>query len=188
MKKLSTLLLSFLVLLLNCFLFVACDKSNGEYISNKVYFQDNVTYYVYGNNNSTAVSQDNFFNNNPELMKKYTSMIINGNKKWVSGLNIDYLDVYFMANSDAELDVSLCLTNLVNSKNKDSNSEDLFTKEKFSIKLSSGKEEKFRVYINDKVKDDYTTKLAIYIDDACYMSNDKLKISITKLNINAYHK
>ena len=71
MKKIVTLLLSFLFVIVNCFMLSACDKSSGEFISNKVYFQDSVTYYVYGSNNSTAVSQDNFFNDNFELMKKF---------------------------------------------------------------------------------------------------------------------
>lgn len=188
MKKCLTLLLSFLFVTINCFMLSACDKSSGEFISNKVYFQDSVTYYVYGNNNSTAVSQDNFFNDSPDLMKKYTQMYIKGNKKWVSGLNIEYIDLYFIASSDVELDVAITITNLVGSNNENKDTKELYSEEKFSISLTSKKEEKFRVYINDKVKDDYSTQLTIYIDDACYSGNDKVKTAITKLNISAYHE
>ena len=137
---------------------------------------------------STDLSLDNAINSSN--MAQYTKYKFTGQKKWISELFVNTIKLGFVSNKSATIDVTLTIYDL-NTKTEasqlDTDLDQYYNEYKFSLELGKDEESYYTIEISDSFINKANVIIVIQIDDSCYAENEKLKLSLSSLAIDAHH-
>lgn len=187
MKKGIKIIVAFFCLITSIMV-VGCKNDKTNYIKVNRYFMDSVSVSQYKTAASTDLSLANAINSSN--MAQYTEYKFTGQKKWISELFVNTIKLGFVSNKDTTIDARLIIYDLstkTDASQFDTDLDQYYNEYKFSLELSKDKENYYTFEISDSFINDANVIFIIQIDDSCYAENDKFKLSLSSLSIDAQH-
>lgn len=187
MKKGFKIIVAFFCLITSI-MAVGCKDDTTNYIKLDRYFMDSVSVSQYKTAAATDLSLANAINSSN--LAQYTEYKFTGQKKWISELFVNTIKLGFVSNKDATINATLIIYDLntkTDSSQLDTDLDQYYNEYKFSLELSKDEERYYTFEISDRFISDSNVIFIIQIDDSCYTENEKLKLSLSSLVIDAKH-